>query len=255
GLPAGVGLGTLRAILKLWVGFGADRSGVWSAGNGPAMRAPIIGAYASGDRALREELVRASTRVTHADPKAEQGARAVAAVAAYACGCGGELDATAVLARACDEVDDEELRGRLLVARDMVGRPTHEVVRRWDLGEGITGYIYDTVPAVLHCWTRHRGAIEPALQEIVECGGDTDTTGAILGGLAGATHGVGGIPEDWRGGIVAWPRSVSWMTRLGEALATGAKAPRYFLPGTLLRNAAFLIAVYGQIVRRAFPPY
>ncbi|MCA9618991.1 MAG: ADP-ribosylglycohydrolase family protein, partial [Myxococcales bacterium] len=49
GLPAGVGLGTLRAILKLWVGFGADRSGVWSAGNGPAMRAPIIGAYASGD--------------------------------------------------------------------------------------------------------------------------------------------------------------------------------------------------------------
>src|SRR5450432_1683574 len=45
-LPAGVGLATARAAIKLWLGFGPDRSGVWSAGNGPAMRAAIIGVYA-----------------------------------------------------------------------------------------------------------------------------------------------------------------------------------------------------------------
>src|SRR5437867_2525490 len=45
GAPAGIGLATLRAALKLWLGFSPDRSGVFSAGNGPAMRSAILGAY------------------------------------------------------------------------------------------------------------------------------------------------------------------------------------------------------------------
>jgi ADP-ribosylglycohydrolase len=50
GLPAGIGFVTLRAILKLWLGFPPTRSGVHSAGNGPAMRSGIIGAYFSMSR-------------------------------------------------------------------------------------------------------------------------------------------------------------------------------------------------------------
>ena len=37
-VPAGVGAATLKSILRLWVGVGHERSGVYSAGNGPAMR-------------------------------------------------------------------------------------------------------------------------------------------------------------------------------------------------------------------------
>ena len=33
GLPAGVGLATLRALVKLWLGFSPKYSGVFSAGN------------------------------------------------------------------------------------------------------------------------------------------------------------------------------------------------------------------------------
>ena len=75
-LPAGMGFATLRSILRPWVGFSAEKSGVFSAGNGPAMRASIIGA-AIDDLELMRELVRASTRITHTDPKAEFGAFAV----------------------------------------------------------------------------------------------------------------------------------------------------------------------------------
>ena len=50
---------------------------MFSAGNGPAMRAPIIGA-AIDDPDLMRQLVRTSTRITHTDPKAEYGALAVA---------------------------------------------------------------------------------------------------------------------------------------------------------------------------------
>jgi ADP-ribosylglycohydrolase len=42
GLPAAVGWGTLRALARSWIGFSPARSGVWSAGNGAVMRAPII---------------------------------------------------------------------------------------------------------------------------------------------------------------------------------------------------------------------
>jgi ADP-ribosyl-[dinitrogen reductase] hydrolase len=82
GLPAGVGLATLRACLRLWIGFPPSRSGVWSAGNGPAMRSAVIGA-AIADRARLLELVRASTIITHSDPKAYYGAVAVALAASF----------------------------------------------------------------------------------------------------------------------------------------------------------------------------
>src|SRR5688572_27881879 len=83
GVPAGIGLATLRAILKLWIGLPPHRSGVYSAGNGPAMRGPVIGVYAADDIDLMRALVRASTLLTHTDPAAEQGALAVALAAAY----------------------------------------------------------------------------------------------------------------------------------------------------------------------------
>src|SRR5262245_58283967 len=78
GLPAGTGRATARACAKLWLGWSPERSGVWSAGNGPAMRAPILGVCLGSDRERLKEFVRASTRMTHTDPKAECGALAVA---------------------------------------------------------------------------------------------------------------------------------------------------------------------------------
>src|SRR3954470_21302876 len=78
GCPLGTGLATLKACLKLWLGFSPARSGVRSAGNGPCMRAPILG-VALGDRAeLLREFVRRSTRMTHTDPRAERAAIVVA---------------------------------------------------------------------------------------------------------------------------------------------------------------------------------
>ncbi|HEY9649274.1 MAG TPA: ADP-ribosylglycohydrolase family protein, partial [Coleofasciculaceae cyanobacterium] len=77
GVPAGIGYATLKAIVKLWLGFKPPQSGIFSAGNGPAMRSAIIGVcYGHNPQKLRE-LVRASTWLTHTDPKAEFGALAV----------------------------------------------------------------------------------------------------------------------------------------------------------------------------------
>ena len=80
GFPAGVGSATLRAVLKLWLGYPPSRSGVFSAGNGPAMRSAVLGA-ALDDLDALARFVRASTSLTHTDPKAYYGAFAVALAA------------------------------------------------------------------------------------------------------------------------------------------------------------------------------
>ena len=65
GLPGGIGYATLKAILKLWLGFKPEHSGIFSAGNGPAMRSAIIGVCYGNDSQKLRELVIASTRLTH----------------------------------------------------------------------------------------------------------------------------------------------------------------------------------------------
>jgi len=76
-LPPGTGMVTAKSCLKLLVGIAPSRAGVFSAGNGPAMRAPILGVLAASETQL-QQLIRVSTRLTHTDPKAEIGALAIA---------------------------------------------------------------------------------------------------------------------------------------------------------------------------------
>ena len=82
GLPAGIGLATLRSILKLWLGFSPSSSGVLSAGNGAAMRSPILGLVFWDDPDRLRGFCGRSTRLTHTDPRAERGAHSKDAVTA-----------------------------------------------------------------------------------------------------------------------------------------------------------------------------
>src|SRR5579885_2633210 len=81
GLPAGIGLATLRACGRLWIGVSPRKSGVWSAGNGPAMRAAIIGVYFAEDLERLIEFCDRSSEITHRDRRAIEGARVVAIAA------------------------------------------------------------------------------------------------------------------------------------------------------------------------------
>jgi ADP-ribosylglycohydrolase len=59
-----------------------------------------------------------------------------------------------------------------------------------------TGYVVDTLEAVL--WSLCRsGSFEETLLTGVNLGDDTDTIGAIAGGLAGLYYGYENIPDDW----------------------------------------------------------
>jgi ADP-ribosyl-[dinitrogen reductase] hydrolase len=263
GMPAGIGLATLRSILKLWLGWPPSRSGVFSAGNGPAMRSPILGA-AIDDIEMLRAFVRASTRITHSDPKANHGAFAVA-LAAW-CAKRGIDTPDAFFAKyrasAGAEIDPEFDALMVRVAASLAAGDSTEIfAEKMGCGQRVSGYVYHTVPVVLHSWLSHPRDIRLAVMAVIRCGGDTDTTAAIVGAIVGAGAGSEGIPREWLSRLLEWPRSVHWMSRLAHAVRSAVSSavrqapPRCYPLVGLARNIFFLIIVLGHVARRMLPPY
>ncbi|MEN6373125.1 MAG: ADP-ribosylglycohydrolase family protein [Armatimonadota bacterium] len=257
-LPAGAGMATVKSALRLLIGTSPSRSGVFSAGNGPAMRSAIIGVCYGDDLKKMRDLVRASTRITHTDPKAEYGAFAVA-LAAYL-SAQGEANPRDYLHMLVGLLGDESEEFINLVTAAVesseLGATTEEFATGMGLERGVSGYVYSTVPVALYAWFRNLNDYRAAVLDVIHCGGDTDTTAAIVGGIIGAGVGKDGIPVDWLSGIVEWPRSVLWMenlgTRLVKALSNNEKqsAPKLSALGLLARNVFFLVIVLLHGFRR-----
>jgi ADP-ribosylglycohydrolase len=259
-LPAGVGLATGRAIIKLWLGFNAKNSGVYSAGNGTAMRVAPIGAFFANQPDLLTDYVTASTRITHTDPKALIGAKAIAEITAWIWRENlSEKPALSEFIAILRQVDNEG-EWQTLVMRIEQGLQQNLSVQQFadlmGLEQGITGYIYHTVPMVLYAWYTHFADYPQTLTSLLNCGGDTDTTGAIVGALAGSVTGEQGIPASWINAILEYPRSVGFLRRLADNLtARSNKAIFYFAPAVLVRNVFFFIIVLLHGFRRLLPPY
>jgi len=200
--------------------------------------------------------------ITHSDPKAYYGAMAIA-LAAYQSANTETPSAESFhenLARLLQNEPADELLDLVTRAAESVGKGecVSDFAQSIGSRKGISGYIYHTVPCLLHVWFRNSGDFDNGVREIIAAGGDTDTTAAILGGIVGARVGKDGIPESWLSNIVEWPRSTGWIERLGKVMATNAahaKCPGYFVPVILIRNVVFLLAVLAHGFRRLAPPY
>lgn len=262
-LPAGMGRATIRACVKLWLGVSPKSSGVFSAGNGPAMRAAIFGA-AFDDLDSMLEFVKVSSRMTHSDPKAEYGAIAIA-LATMTGRTESEVDSGAYVDKLAGVLgnDGKEL---ILLLRNVCksvlsGESTLDFAAANGNARGVSGYTYHTVPVAIHAWLSHPRNYRSAVTVAIECGGDADTTAAIVGGIVGASVGESGIPAEWLSKLCEWPRTVGWMRRLGEQLAhsasneTGTRPTSLNFGFVLMRNMVFLAIVLFHGFRRLLPPY
>ncbi|MFC5301611.1 ADP-ribosyl-[dinitrogen reductase] hydrolase [Azospira restricta] len=111
-----------------------------------------------------------------------------------------------------NEVSDAACETLALMVQDLLaGRALHEVRARRVAAlnervpafagtrrprENPSGYVVDTLQAVLQALFASDG-FEDCLVDVVNRGGDADTTGAIAGMLAGACYGLAAIPARW----------------------------------------------------------
>jgi len=242
--PAGVGLATARSCFKLLVGFGPKRSGVFSAGNGPAMRSAIIGAVFHNNCDLREEHVRVSTEITHTDPRALIGALAVAECVASE---SAEPEVIVAQLRGLGTEDPEWQSAVALIESQLAsGTGTRDFACALGCGtQGVSGYVYHSVPVAIFAWLTHMNW--QALVDVQACGGDTDTVGAIAGALVASRPEVP-IPVALVDGIWEWGVGVSGLQKIGDQLdlwelGNPPTLIRWFWPLIVVRNFVFLIVV------------
>ncbi len=249
--PPGIGMATLKSCLKLCLGFPLNHSGVRSAGNGPAMRAAIIGILVPREKIA--EFIAASTRLTHTDPRAEIGSLIVAKLASEARqldpktgadwieGTLGEFESKAEL--------EPLIRNMRMAAEALrTGETLADFARRLMGGRGVSGFIAHTVPVAILAYFQFADDYETGIEQVIRCGGDTDTVAAIAGALIGIRVGENGIPERWRTRYLDWP----WSYR---RLLSRTRPSLFAIPLIFCRNLGFFFVVLVHLFRRLLPPW
>jgi ADP-ribosylglycohydrolase len=225
------------------------------------MRSAVLGAYFAHDEQRRREFVAASTRLTHTDRRAEIAALAVAEAAAWIINGQGATSGFFQRLQACGTEDEWSRICKRLDEAIRANETVKGFASSLGLEGGVTGYAFHTVPVAIYAWLQHSNNFRKALIEALECGGDTDTVGAIVGALVGSDVGEDKIPAEWIRGLWEWPRTTRKMRFLALRLAQAKedKQPQspvnYFWVGLLPRNLLFLFVVLGHGLRRLLPPY
>jgi ADP-ribosyl-[dinitrogen reductase] hydrolase len=256
-LPAGVGISTTKAILRMWIGFSPMRSGIPSAGNGAAMRSAILGACFASDPEKRRSMTLAACRLTHTGPRAEESAYLVSEAASLAA---REVATPQVLEDLRDWVQSQEMKERFasLEAALQRGDSVSDYATKIGCPKGVSGFAPNSVAVALYAWLRHRGDYPRILTEVILCGGDTDSVAAIAGGIAGAEVGEKGIPATWIHDIWEWPRSTAYIRKLAEAITQklegkSVSPPKLAMWMILPRNLLFLFVVISHGFLRLIP--
>lgn len=245
-LPWGIGMATIRACAR--IALGLTRSGVDSAGNGAAMRAAVLGA-AIDDPARRRAWSDAVARVTHTDPRAVEGARFVAEVAAIA---RAAEDARRAITQSLAVVDDVSLREAItaaLVLAASEASPDEAVARL-----GNTGFVVHTLGLASYAFARWGESPREAVAAVIACGGDTDSIAAIVGAWCGARHGSAWIPAELLGAIHDGPFGPSHLRALArDVVARRGLTARYSARAAMARNLALYPVVLAHGLRRLLP--
>lgn len=159
------------------------------AGNGALMRAtPTAVRFARASATETVEAAFTTAGVTHGGPHAGWGTALFHLMVRASLTGGDPFDA---LADALDTLPDDQHRYRDMLAPDW---SPHDPGRAGaELPNGtVWGCLAEAVWAV-----RSTSTFADAITTTIDLGGDTDTVAAVAGGLAGAIHGIAGVPSRW----------------------------------------------------------
>ncbi len=229
GAHRGVGRSFRQVLADLKRGVPPDKTGQASAGIGAAMRiAPLALYFVDEPEAMHESVLSASL-MTHRDVRSIAGALAVAnAVRRLAAGAdrdpsflfrvAGDVarGEARVAAECAGSVDSIEAHGRSLSQAIARTEPLLDIPRERALTalaeeanrhgaeptckRATMGFPPACIPACFYLLLT-TDSFEEALTEVINLGGDADSTGAILGALAGAHFGAEAIPARWLDGL------------------------------------------------------
>lgn len=191
GPPRGMGTATRKALGRLLDGTSWTESGGEGAeGNGTAMRAAPIGIFYHEDFDTIAEFARMDARITHRSLEAEEGSVAVAIGAALAL---KRVDLRLLVQITAENLRPSAVKNSLCRLTRVNGESAQEMMQYFGTG----AHVVETVPSAFSALLCTK-SYEEAVMASIRAGGDTDTTAAIAGALAGTYYGFASIPKRYR---------------------------------------------------------
>lgn len=197
-----IGITTAHSLLRIARGTPPEQAGgarVTDNGNGSLMRILPIALWFAG-KPVAETVLAAHivSALTHRHPRSQMACALYCLVVRKLLGAVSPEEALHGALKTFATAYDfapflaERLSFQLLEAGDLATRPESEI--------GSSGYVLHTLTAGLWCLLTTRSFDECVLKA-VNLGLDTDTTGTVAGGLAGAWYGIESVPEAWKRGL------------------------------------------------------
>ena len=177
-----------RAAEKLYEGG--------SYGNGGAMRIAPVGLFYYDEPEKLYQVACQSARITHSHPLGMEGAVLQARAVALATVCTAKVDPEGFLKELENFIQSEVYRKKINKIYKLLSCKEDKIKIVKELGNGIEAF--NSVPAAIYSFLSNLDSFEEAVIYAVSLGGDTDTIGAMTGAIAGAYHGVKGIPCEWK---------------------------------------------------------
>ncbi len=221
-LPIGTSRATLFASMKAWLFRTGITTGIRSAGNGAATRAQFIALAIYGNGHRLRKWVEESTKVTHTHPLAIEGCQILAQLTEIAATTPfGTLEPTKALSSIIETCESKELRDLLTQLDSFLvqKRSPSSVARHFGWRRGINDYIVPTTVMAVYCWLRYPTDFTKAVQSAIDLGGDSDSIGAIVGGLAGAHIGFDRLPQKLVKSMGGYPQGLGWIEEMSNRLS------------------------------------
>ena len=204
-----VGGTTKRAIFKFVTGtppLECGETADFSCGNGSLMRILPIAFYIVGQYGNAElddkvaEIIHNVSKCTHAHPRCQMACGIYSSIVFQLCNGNNLIKAVEF--------------GVLSALSFYKNNPAftevyHEFkslknINLWEENQiSSSGYVVHTLQASLWCLLT-TSCYEDCVLKAIRLGGDTDTTAAVAGGLAGLCYGVQSIPENWLRGLAKY---------------------------------------------------
>lgn len=212
----GMGKTTRSALQNLDDGIPWTKSGIEGAeGNGTAMRAAPIGFFFREDLTTVSEFAQMDARITHRSLEAQMGSVAVSLGIAM---LAEHADFKVMIDQVLVNLEDSKVKQGLQKIAFYQRQPDFPVADALRV-IGTSAHVTQTVPSAFAALVLTRSFPE-AVQAAIRAGGDTDTTAAITGALAGTYYGLDGIPGSWRKGI----ENFDHLHRLEVRIAKGPRS-------------------------------
>lgn len=200
GNTRGIGGTTAMALTHLKLGATYLESGVSKnadgkpvGGNGTAMRASPIGLVYRHDLSKLMEIAIKDASITHNSLEPKIGSVAVAmGTALFA---NRVSDPKNLIMDVAGVLVESEVRNQLELAQQCIEKGIDPAQALAAIGTH--GYVPATVGAAFYC-VGATDNFKDAVIMAVKGGGDTDTTAAIVGAMAGTWYGLEGIPDEYR---------------------------------------------------------